>query len=111
MGPHRGDVAFSAGKRTLASCFSRGQCKLFVSLLVLAQARVIEELSGEAPLLLLDDFAAELDRDANRILLKLLHAQSAQVFVTTTHWDGEWGLAGVDRVFHVERGAVREVVE
>ena len=111
QGPHRADVEFSVGPRALSACFSRGQCKLFVSLLVLAQAGVIEALSGEAPLLLLDDFAAELDLDANRVLLELLHAQRTQVFVTTTHWDGEWGLAGVDRVFHVERGKVRKVVE
>lgn len=110
QGPHRADVRFHHRGVALEVEFSRGNSKLFVSLLILAQARVIAT-AGEQPVLLLDDAGAELDRDREVHLLEILVDEPLQTFLTRTERPPNWMLRPGEAMFHVERGMFVKMVE
>jgi hypothetical protein len=62
-GPHRGDIAVEVGGQPAKDRISRGQQKLVAAALMLAQLRVQEQERPGRSALLLDDPAAELDRE------------------------------------------------
>jgi DNA replication and repair protein RecF len=86
LGPHLDDVSIAAGTRDLRSFGSQGEQRTAVLALLLAEAELIEERRGEAPLLLLDDVLSELDPDRRRVLVGLL-AGSGQTLITSTTMD------------------------
>ena len=85
-GSHRDDLALFVNARGASSFASEGQQRTLSLALKIAQARVLEERSGRAPLLLLDDVFGELDKARRQALLRALPADS-QVFITTTFLD------------------------
>jgi DNA replication and repair protein RecF len=110
-GPHRADILFCCDGENLAARFSRGQIKLFVCLLMLAEGAVVEKLTGESPVFLLDDYAAELDARGSEYLLDKVMEKGWQAFVTTTEFRELGRFPGLSRVFHVEHGEIAKVVE
>jgi DNA replication and repair protein RecF len=82
IGPHRDDMPFLIDGRLLARYGSRGQRKRFILALKLTEARLLQESVEEAPLFLLDDPVAELDREGVERLIKLLCQQEQQIFLT-----------------------------
>ena len=74
LGPHLDDVSIAAGSRDLRSFGSQGEQRTAVLALLLAEAALIEERRGEAPLLLLDDVLSELDPGRRRVLMEQLSA-------------------------------------
>jgi DNA replication and repair protein RecF len=110
-GPHRADVDFIHKNNDLASVFSRGESKLFICLLMLAEASVLAAVLGEPPVLLVDDFGAELDPGTQARLLGMLAGTGAQAFLTTTAPALCGALPGGSAKFHVERGRFSEMVE
>ncbi len=61
-GPHRDDLFFTRGGKSVAAFASAGQCRLCVSALKLAAAETVRELQTEKPLILLvDDVYGDLD--------------------------------------------------
>jgi DNA replication and repair protein RecF len=110
-GPHRADILFSCDGEALAARFSRGQTKLFVCLLMLAEGAAVEKLTGEAPVFLLDDYAAELDVQASGYLLDQVMERGWQTFVTTTEFRELGRFPGLTRLFHVEHGEIAKVIE
>ena len=76
FGPHRDEVRFIAGSPTqgtheidLGIYGSRGQQRTAVLALKLAELVFLQEQTGEAPVLLLDEVLAELDMSRRRYLL------------------------------------------
>ncbi|MDO5609708.1 MAG: DNA replication/repair protein RecF [Pseudomonadota bacterium] len=105
VGPHRADWQVSFVARPDREPFSRGQAKLLALACLLAQARHLHAARGEWPLMLLDDFASELDARHRRLVLEELLAGGAQVFLTGVEKPPE--LEGLPvKVFHVEQGVV-----
>lgn len=86
-GPHRDDLAFSIDDRSLARFGSRGQQRLGVLAIKLAEADVIAYESGDTPVFLLDDVLSELDAAHRRLLLDELAARHAQVILTSAEDD------------------------
>ena len=86
FGPHLDDVSIAAGTRDLRSFGSQGEQRTAVLALLLAEAELIEERRGEAPLLLLDDVLSELDPGRRRVLAEQL-AGRGQTLVTSTTAD------------------------
>ena len=82
IGPHRDDMPFKMDSRLLARFGSRGQRKRFILALKLTEAELLRTTLGEEPLFLLDDPAAELDRDGIEKLMALLRVQGQQIFLT-----------------------------
>ncbi len=82
IGPHRDDLPFSIDGRLLSKFGSRGQRKRFILALKLTEAKLLQETVGEAPLFLLDDPVAELDREGVERLVNLLTQHEQQIFLT-----------------------------
>ena len=90
----------------------RGQQKLVVCAMKLAQGAVFAEAREQAAVILVDDLPAELDPGHRARLLDALDALEAQVFVTATETallEHALGRPGT-RAFHVEHGRVTEMV-
>jgi DNA replication and repair protein RecF len=82
-GPHLSDLAVThAGKGIPAREASTGEQKALLIRLVLAHARLIKEMTGVAPLLLLDEVVAHLDPARRAALYDALAALGAQVWMT-----------------------------
>ncbi len=106
-GSHNIDIRFSLEKNQLASVFSRGQIKLYMCLLAIAQAKTQTAWTGVAPVILIDDYVAELDFDACEYLLNQLAACQFQVFLTSTESQKNLKNNGLYSSFHVEQGSVQ----
>ena len=82
-GPHLSDLSVThAGKGMPASNCSTGEQKALLIRLVLAHARLIKDMTGSAPLLLLDEVVAHLDPGRRAALYDALSTLGAQVFMT-----------------------------
>lgn len=108
-GPQRADVRVYAGKHLAAETLSRGQQKLVVCALKLAQGQLKSELGGGNCTYLIDDLPSELDVDHSRQVCSLLAGLGAQVFITCVD-SGEiqsvWPAGDALGMFHVEHGRV-----
>ncbi|MGZ8702270.1 MAG: DNA replication/repair protein RecF [Gaiellaceae bacterium] len=83
LGPHLDDVLLTSGTRDLRSFGSQGEQRLTVLALILAEAELIAERRGFAPLLLLDDVLSELDPNRRRALAERVLA-TGQTLITAT---------------------------
>ncbi len=82
-GPHKADFRIRADGSPVEDLLSRGQLKLLMCALRLAQGEFLTRQSGRRCLYLIDDFASELDESRRRLLAQRLKATRAQVFVST----------------------------
>ncbi len=104
-GPQRADWALTFSRAPERHQLSRGQTKLVALACMLAQFEVYRSVHGDAPILLLDDLASELDRAHGERVLDEVLGCGAQVWIsgTTLPWRKQF----TGRVFHVEHGAAR----
>ena len=109
VGPHRADMSLKLDGATVRDAASRGQQKLVVATLVLAQIRVASEELGPQGTLLVDDPAAELDRGAVGRLLEELWALDIQQVLTGLSREALEPARGYS-VFHVEQGHIKAMV-
>jgi len=110
-GPHRAELVFKFNGVPAQEILSRGQTKLFISAMQLAQVSHLAREQGVQCVVMIDDLAAELDRSRRAALIDLLLSTQAQVFITVT----EPSLLDIapgqgHKMFHVEQGRVQEVV-
>ena len=98
IGPHRDDLTVSVDGAPVKISGSAGQQRCCALSLKLAQIYLIYDIAGEYPVVLLDDFASELDRERQKRALDAAR-DNCQCFITATHIDREEG-----RVFSVDRG-------
>jgi DNA replication and repair protein RecF len=84
IGPHRDDLGLLLGGVDLSAFGSRGQQRLAVVALKLAEIDVMTAAGGEPPVLLLDDVLSELDPRHRRLLMDAAAGAGAQVLVTAT---------------------------
>jgi DNA replication and repair protein RecF len=106
QGPHRADLVLMKGNVFARAMLSRGEQKILSAAMLLAQAGFLKS-RGESPIVLLDDLASEFDSTHfKRVLTKFLETEG-QVWVTGTR---KPEFSGPCSVFHVEHGAVREMV-
>ena len=84
-GPHRSDLMIRHRAKAMpAALSSTGEQKALLVGLVLAHARLTAEMTGAAPLLLLDEIAAHLDAGRRAALFDLIDALGGQAFMTGT---------------------------
>ncbi|MDD3761919.1 MAG: DNA replication/repair protein RecF [Nevskiales bacterium] len=111
FGPHRAELRIKAGQHGVKNRISRGQQKLLIAALLLSQCDVIRAHCGWSPVLLVDDFAAELADRYQQSLLAALAAYPGQVHVTAFGPSGVLAALPDCGMFHVERGRVRSAAE
>ncbi|VAW47951.1 DNA recombination and repair protein RecF [hydrothermal vent metagenome] len=83
-GAHRADIRFKFSGQEAINTLSRGQQKLFVCALLLAQASLHEKTLQEPVIMLIDDLPAELDKTHRLKLLELLQVLKIQHIITST---------------------------
>jgi DNA replication and repair protein RecF len=84
-GPHRSDlVVFHRPKSMPAGQCSTGEQKALLIGLILAHARLVGEMNGFAPILLLDEIAAHLDEGRRSALYDMLDRLGCQAWMTGT---------------------------
>ena len=113
-GPQRADMRIKVGKVNAADELSRGQQKLVVCALKIAQSLYLEQKQERPTIFLIDDLPAELDHQHIQKLGSLMEGLSSQVFMTCLdpaplkHF---WKYPDQVQMFHVEHGEIRPVTE
>src|ERR1700688_2437744 len=106
-GPHLSDLSVShAGKGIAASDASTGEQKALLIRLVLAHAGLIKDMTGFAPLLLLDEVVAHLDPARRAALYDALASLGAPAWMTGPDSAAFGGIVGRAKFFEVCAGAV-----
>jgi DNA replication and repair protein RecF len=83
VGPHRDEISFFINGYEARGFGSQGQQRGIALALKLAQLAVIQEISGNQPLLLLDDVMSELDETRRNALITAIQ-QTTQTIITAT---------------------------
>nr|WP_086937696.1 DNA replication/repair protein RecF [Thaumasiovibrio occultus] len=106
-GAHKADLRVKVGTIPVEDVLSRGQLKLMVCALRLAQGLHLTEQTGKQCLYLIDDFASELDSQKRGLLSRCLTQTGAQVFISAIN------AAQIDemsnengKMFYVENGKI-----
>ncbi|MCV6589759.1 MAG: DNA replication/repair protein RecF [Marinobacterium sp.] len=108
-GPQRADLKVKADGHNAAERLSRGQKKLVVSALKLAQGSLFHRLSQRACIYLIDDLPSELDSHHCQTFCDFLAASNNQCFITCVDREaltGQWQPDTEISFFTVDNGTV-----
>ena len=83
VGPHRDDLEVTIGGVDAKAYASQGQTRTAALALKLSEVQIFKALSGESPILVLDDVMSELDLPRRKKLLKCI--SELQTVLTCTH--------------------------
>ena len=103
-GPHKDDLRVEIDGRDAKSFSSQGQTRTAALSLKLAEREIYQNVTGEAPVLLLDDVLSELDPRRQEFVLNRI--AGGQVLITCCEDDRLPHLLG-GRVLRVENGSLR----
>ncbi len=103
-GPHRDDINISIDEKDAKTYASQGQMRTAALAIKLAEVEIFRSVSGEYPVLILDDVLSELDLLRRKKLLS--RTEGLQTILTCTH--AERVLAGrqVNKI-RIEGGAIK----
>ena len=108
-GPQRADLRLRLAGHNAADILSRGQQKLVVCALRIAQGHLLNQARQGRCIYLVDDLPSELDEHHRRALCRLLDDLQCQVFITCVDPDlleGGWRQDTPVALFHVEQGRI-----
>jgi len=111
VGPHRADLRFRIGQHDAAEVLSRGQLKMLVCAMKIAQARLLMMETNRRCMFLVDDLPAELDDNNKAIICRMLAELNSQVLLTSIAREQLEGdilaLQGSQhKLFHVKHGSI-----
>jgi DNA replication and repair protein RecF len=111
-GPHRADFHILVNGRPAKDVVSRGQLKLLIISLKLAQVQFHLQHSADFGCILFDDFSAELDCENRYKVLNYLQQMQCQCFITVTERNelGDLGIIADYKLFHVKQGEFFEQI-
>lgn len=111
LGPQKADFRFRANGLPVEDVLSRGQLKLLMCALRLAQGEYLVHRKERQCLFLIDDFASELDPSKRELLAHRLRESGSQVFVTAITKDQlnqmQWQENERDRFFYIHEGTIK----
>jgi len=112
LGPHRADLAVTMDGIPVKHFLSRGQQKLLICAMIIAQGCLLTKHADKSLIYLVDDLPAELDLMSRQKLISLLSRQQTQIFITAIEYESICNLLKASpevpvKVFHVEHGTVR----
>lgn len=87
---------------------SQGQHRSLILSLKMAEIELIKNVTGDYPILLLDDVMSELDNYRQTELLKMIIAKNVQTFITTTSLEHLSQLPKELKIFTVTKGHIQE---
>lgn len=107
-GPHRDDLIFYLNKNDIRNHASQGQQRIIMVCLKLAEIEIFKEITGEYPVLLLDDIFSELDEKKQNNIIKYIK-NDIQTFITTTDLNSlDDKLLKDSKIFNVKNKKVTE---
>ena len=107
IGPHRTDFNIIHGQKNMeAKRCSTGEQKSLLIGLILAHCQLTSELTGHAPILLLDEIAAHLDGVKRSALFELLTAMGCQTWMSGTDQAMFAELSGKANFLSVDDGLI-----
>lgn len=114
FGPHRADLNLTMDALPVKHFLSRGQQKLLICAMIVAQGKLLLQCTNKRLIYLVDDLPAELDLLSQEKLISLLSQQQTQVFITTIESDAIYRFISDKskvpiKVFHVEHGGIVEM--
>lgn len=83
-GPHKADIILTVNNKPIQDIFSRGQQKLLICAIKLAQGEIHNIENENKCIYLIDDITSELDNTHTQTLFNYLKKLKSQVFITTT---------------------------
>ncbi|GGW96373.1 DNA replication/repair protein RecF [Alteromonas halophila] len=109
-GPHKADMRLKIDGVNAQEILSRGQLRMAVAALQLAQTNLFTQLTSRKSIFLLDDVGAELDSDKRERFIDGLLQVDTQVFVTAIEKSQLDFIEKYEdkKMFHVEHGSVKE---
>ncbi len=113
-GAQKFDVKFLYENQAIETELSRGQQKLFLLALTLAQTKLIEKVKQVKPILLIDDIGAELDTSSRQRLATAISDIESQIIITAIEKKVLEVLIPEDnkfKMFHVKHGKLSEISE
>jgi DNA replication and repair protein RecF len=108
-GPHRADLLFKIGQMKAVEILSRGQQKILVSAMKIAQGVLLSRALDKGCIFLVDDLPSELDLKNRTAVLRRLLDLGGQVFITCVEISAildALPMAPKMTKFHVERGTI-----
>ncbi|WP_159548276.1 DNA replication/repair protein RecF [Streptococcus halichoeri] len=106
LGPHRDDLIFYINEVD-ANYASQGQHRSLILSLKLAEVGLMKALTGDNPILLLDDVMSELDNTRQTKLLETVINEHVQTFITTTSLEHLSQLPTDIKTFTIEKGSIK----
>ena len=108
VGSHKSDIKVLVNDKLAQDFLSRGQMKLMVIAMYLAQIKLMSNVVEKSACVLIDDLAAELDELSFRKVMLFLNNLAVQVFITTTNKQLflEYIETNDSKVFHVKHGRI-----
>ncbi len=104
VGPHRDDIDFFILEMDAKAYASQGQTRTAALAVKLAEVEIFKKMSGEYPVLILDDVMSELDLPRRKKLLQTI--KNMQTILTCTH--AERVLYGADcKKIRIEQGKIK----
>lgn len=109
-GPHRDDFSFIGNEIDLRRFGSQGQQRTCALSLKLSEIELVTRLTGDKPVLMLDDVLSELDSRRQNYLMNTIGG--IQTFITCTGLD-EFvnNRFEIDQLYRIDNGTVAEVTE
>jgi len=109
-GPHKADLRLKVNGVNAQELLSRGQLRMAVAALQMAQTELFNTLTDRKSIFLLDDVGAELDADKRELFIDGLLHMDTQVFVTAIESSQLEFIQKYNekKMFHVEHGSVKE---
>lgn len=113
-GPQRADLRLRLSSHNAVDILSRGQQKLVVCALKIAQGHLVENVRRGQCIYLVDDLPSELDDQHRRALCRLLEELNCQVFITCVDHEllrDSWRTDTPVALFHVEHGRITQTLD
>lgn len=109
-GPHRADLVITLDHVPVKHFLSRGQQKLLICAMLIAQGMLLNKVANRGLVYLIDDLPSELDLQSRNKLISLLSKQKTQVFITAIERETISDLTTQTEIpikmFHVKHGHV-----
>lgn len=103
VGPQRDDLSISINEKDSKKYGSQGQQRSCVLALKLSEASILKEVTGEEPVILLDDVMSELDSTRQDFLINKIN--NKQVFITCCE-ESTISQLKEGKSFHIENGII-----
>ena len=103
VGPQRDDLDIKINGLAARNFGSQGQQRSCALALKLSEANIIKDVTGEEPIILLDDVMSELDISRQDYILN--HLKNRQVFITCCDSDTVLRMCE-GKTFHIEKGCL-----